>query len=343
MTARDCYRLLNLSSRSSWDEIKSRFRTLVWECHPDRHPDNPQAAARFRQLMAAYEYLRGQKLKRKPGRQYYRGGIKVRDEVFEEFFGIVHRPPMSRSAGPDFRYDLRIPLAAALKGVEQTIEIPRFLACTACNRSGRRPGRQEVCPECQGRGRRPLGPGLLNKTGPVCRRCQGSGELLRELCPVCEGVGYRVSRQCLAVKVPAGTEDGTRLRFLGQGGEGLFDGPAGNLEVVISVEPHEFFARKGNDLHCRFQVSFAQAALGGAVMVPTLDGERPLHLPQGTQSGQIFRFVGAGAPGGPHSPPGDQIIEVVVTTPEGLTAAQRRLLEEFAQLSGQPRSLAAHE
>ncbi len=344
MTARDCYRLLNLSPRSSWDEIKSRFRALVWECHPDRHPDNPQAAAQFRRLMEAYEYLRNRR-RRPPdaARNYYRGGFRVQDEVFEEFFGILNRPPMSRSAGPDFRYDLRISFLASLKGLEQVIEIPRLRACQACDRSGRSPGRQQVCPDCEGLGRRPLGPGMLKKTGPLCRRCQGTGELLREVCPACQGMGYQVNRQRFAVKVPAGIEDGTRLRFEGQGGEGLFDGPPGNLEVVISVEPHHFFARRGNDLHCRFQVSFAQAALGGAVMVPTLDGERPLHLPQGTQSGHIFRFVGAGAPGGPHQPPGDQVIEVVVTTPADLSPAQRRLLEEFSRMAGETQNRAAHE
>ncbi len=344
MTARDCYRILKVSPRSSWEEIRSSFRALVWECHPDRHPDNLQAADRFRRIMEAYDFLRSrQQRSRKGARHYYPSGFKVQDEVFEEFFGISNRAPMSRSAGPDFRYDLRISFVAAVKGMEQTIEVPRLLACTVCQRSGRSPGGQKVCPDCQGRGRRPLGPGLLSRSGPTCRRCQGQGELPTARCPACDGLGYRIDHQRFAVKVPPGTVDGTRLCFEGQGGEGFFDGPPGNLEVVIFVEPHEFFARQGNDLHCRLSVSFAQAALGGAVMVPTLDGERPLHLPQGTQSGQIFRFVGAGTPGGPHRRAGDQIIEVVVTTPADLSPAQRRLLEEFSRLEAGTRSMAAHE
>jgi molecular chaperone DnaJ len=294
--------------------------------------------------MEAYEYLRSRKVRRPmASRQYYRAGFSVRDEVFEEFFGILNRAPMTRSAGPDFRYDLSIPLVAALRGMEKTIEIPRFLACTICNRSGRSAAGRQACPDCEGQGRRPLGPGLLKKTGPTCLRCHGTGELFPEECQACGGLGYLVRRQQVRVKVPPGTENGTRLRFAGQGGEGIFDGPPGDLEVVIFVEPHEFFARKGNDLHCRFLVSFVRAALGGAVMVPTLDGERVLHLPQGTQSGHVFRFKGAGAPGGPQQPPGDQIIEVVVTTPRGLTPMQRRLLEEFSLLESETQSRAAHE
>lgn len=344
MTARDCYRILKVSPRSSWEEIKSSFRARVWECHPDRHPGDPQAAARFRSLMEAYEYLRRRRhLRRAEGGAYYRATSRMADEALEEFFGISARSPVSRSAGPDFRYDLRISFLAALKGAEEIIEIPRIHPCRACDRSGRQPGPREVCPDCQGKGRRPLGPGLLSKTGPLCRRCQGLGEVLPPDCPVCQGLGYLVRHHHVRVIVPPGTEDGTRLRFEGQGGDGVFDGPPGNLEVVISVEPHEFFARRGFDLYCRLPVSFAQAALGGAVMVPTLEGERPLYLPRGTQSGHLFRFVGAGLSRGPHRPPGDQIIEVVVTTPENLSPAQRRLLEEFVELEGQSHSPAAHE
>lgn len=344
MTAWEGYRILEVSPKASWEEIRSRFRALVYACHPDRHPDNPEAASRFRRVVEAYETIRAARSRSRQRRQhYYRTDFQVKDELFEEFFGIFANSRESRTPGPDFRYDLRISFIAALQGLETTISVPRVQACPRCRSTGLEPGgHTHLCPDCQGNGRRSLGPGLL-RLGRVCQRCQGQGRLPEFSCRACRGTGYQNTVQSYLVKVPAGTQDGARLRFVGEGGKGLHNGPPGNLEVVISVEPHAFFTRRGRDLHCKVEISFAQAALGGTIRVPTLDGFRSVHLPQGMQSGRVIRFRGAGAPGGPDQAAGDQIVEVVVTTPERLTPGQRQVLEEFQRLEQGEVSFAAHE
>ena len=344
MTAWEGYRILKVSPRASWDEIRSRFRALVYACHPDRHPDNPEAVSRFRQVMEAYEAIRTARARsRKRSREYYRTDFQVKNEVFEEFFGISSSDQAESVSGPDFRYDLRISFLAAVQGSETTIEVPHLRSCPYCAGSGQIiRGHEPPCPDCQGTGRRPLGPGML-RLGPVCGRCRGRGRLVERACLACQGSGYCNQPRSYHLKIPAGTRDGARLSFRGEGGKSLRNGPPGNLEVVISVEPHTFFIRKGNDLYCKFEISFAQAALGAIVQVPTLDGFRAVQLPRGTQSGKVIRFPGAGAPHGTGQPSGDQIVEVVVTTPRGLTPGQQEILKEFQQLEQEELSFAAHE
>jgi molecular chaperone DnaJ len=344
MTAWESYRILEVSPKASWEEIRSRFRALVYEYHPDRNPDNPSVAAQFRQVVEAYETIRAARARsRKRSQQYYRTDFQVNEALFEEFFGISSTAAATRTSGPDFRYDLRISFVAAMQGLETTIEVHRVQPCPHCDSTGQGlRSHQHLCPDCQGKGYCPLGPGLL-RMGPVCQRCQGKGRLIELSCLACQGTGYQNRPQSYHLKIPAGTEDGARLRFVGEGGKGFRNGPPGNLEVVISVEPHAFFTRQGNDLYCKFEISFAKAALGGMIRVPTLNGFRSVHLPQGTQSGRVFRFRGAGAPGGPNRAAGDQIVKVVVTTPEGLTPGQRQILEEFHQLEQKELSFAAHE
>jgi molecular chaperone DnaJ len=344
MTAWEGYRILEVSPKASWDEIRSRFRVLVYASHPDRNPDNPDAAAQFRRVVEAYETIRAARSRsRKRRQQYYRTDFQVKDELFEEFFGIFSTADRVSTSGPDFRYDLHISFFAAMQGMETTIQVPQVQTCPHCNSTGGdKNSRQHLCPDCQGTGRRFMSPGLL-RLGPACQRCQGQGRLLEFSCLACQGTGYQNKSQNYHLKIPAGTKDGTRLRFVGGGGRGFRDGAPGNLEVVISVERHAFFTRKGNDLHCKFEISFAQAALGGTIRVPTLTGFRSVHLPQGTQSGKVLKFSGAGAPGGPNQSAGDQIVEVVVTTPAGLTPGQRQILKEFQQLEQKELSFAAHE
>jgi molecular chaperone DnaJ len=348
MTLRDHYRILGVSPRAGWEEIRKSFRDLAWRFHPDRNPDNPGAAAQFRQVLEAYEAVgaaRSPVRRRKSAESFYvRPGVRVNDELFSEYFGMRRpEPTAGAGTGPDFRYDLRVAFADAVLGAAMDIEVPRLLACEACGRTGRAPGAPvEICPDCQGTGRRALGPGML-RLGPICSRCQGCGHLILHPCGHCHGSGLALISQTYRVTIPSGTEDGTRLSFPGQGGPGFNNRPPGNLEVVISVEPHAFFIRKGNDLHCRFEISFAQATLGGRVRIPTLRGFRTLTLPRRTESGRRFRLVGEGAPARGQNPPGDQVVTVVVSTPRHLTRGQRAILEELARLEQEPVGAAAHE
>ena len=345
MATREDYRILGVSPRATWDEIQRRYRLLAWQFHPDHHPEDPEAAAQFRRLAAAYDALRQvkDKTRRATARKYVRPRFRNKGQVFEDIFGI-ERPgsPLQQSPGADFRYDLQISFLAAIQGMETDIQVHRDLNCSHCGATGMDPGSShQDCPDCQGYGRNG-GPGML-RFGPLCKRCRGRGRITTRDCPHCQGQGYTWGISHYHLRIPPGTVDGTRLCLAGAGGQGFQNGPPGNLEVRIHVEPHYFFTRVGNDLHCRLQVSFAQAALGGLVNVPTLEGCRPLNLPRGTQSGKVFRLPGGGAPGGPRRARGDQLVEVVVTTPGNLSPGQKAILEEFASLEQEQMSGGGYE
>jgi molecular chaperone DnaJ len=345
MTTRESYRILGISSKAGLEEVRRRFRLLAQKYHPDRNPGKPEAAGKFCRVVEAYEQIQAH-LARTPRheKRYYRSPRSARQEFFEEILGIYPGDQaLGRTLGPDFRYDFRIPFLDALAGLSTTIVVPHLAPCDRCGGSGRVAAAQaRSCPVCQGRGRPVRGPGQF-RSGPGCRRCRGQGLVHDQTCPVCQGTGCHQQPREYLLDIPPGTEDGARLRFMGQGGESYPGGPPGNLEVVISVAPHEFFIRKGRDLHCQFRVSFAQAALGGEVQVPTWRGYVTLNLPRGTQSGCRFCFPAAGAPGDLHQPPGDQIVEVVVTTPDNLTQAQREIVEELDRLGEGEGNRAAHE
>ena len=344
MNTQECYRILGVAAGAGWEEIRRRFRVLARQCHPDHHPNDPGAAVRFRRVVAAYEAIQAAKGRSGQARQEHlrrpRAAV-TEEELFAEFFGILNDDlPLARSPGPDFRYDLRISFAAAILGMETDIAIPRTLPCHLCGGDGQARGSSPIeCPDCQGGGHRYRGPGLL-RFGPVCERCRGQGKIVSQPCPGCGGNGYRRQVRYYHVHIPPGTNNGARLRIPGEGGEGFRNGPPGNLEVVISVAPDRFFTRVGNDLHCRVEISFALAALGGVIEVPTLENHQTLTLPRGTQSGRFFRFPGAGAPGGPQQPRGDQVVEVVVSSPEHLEPGQKEILEEFARLEQEERPAA---
>ncbi len=340
MTTRESYRILGVTSKTEWNEVRRRFRLLAQKCHPDRNPDDPQAAARFRRLVEAYEILRARLARPSRGEKpYYRNPRSLRREFFEEVLGFGPQdeaPPLS--GGTDFRYDLRIPFVDAVMGLSTTIQVPRLTPCARCDTRGWVPAATpQLCPECRSQDRPVRGPGLF-RSGSLCRRCRGAGVIYEWPCPACGGRGHLEESRSYRLHIPAGTEDGARFRFEGEGGASYPGGPPGNLEVVISVEPHEFFTRKGRDLHCKFEVSFAQAALGAEVQVPTLRGYVTLKLPRGTKNGWIFRFPAAGGPGGAQGVPGDQVVEVVVGTPEPLTLA-----EELARVDKSDLTRAAHE
>lgn len=345
MTTRESYRVLGVTPKAGWEEVRRRFRVLVQKYHPDRNPDNPKAVARFRRIMEAYETVQAHRARTPQSEKaYYRSRRSDKQGFFEEVLGINPREePSPRAMGPNFRYDLRIAFVDAILGLNTSIAVPRLVRCDHCGGHGRVPLiHSHTCPDCRGQGRPIKGPGLF-RSGPACRRCLGKGLVQDRFCLACDGKGYQQQSKHYRLDIPPGTEDGERFQFVGEGGESHQDGPPGNLEVVISVEPHEIFTRQGRDLHCQFKISFVKAALGGAVQVPTLWGYTTLNLPRGTQNGCLFRFPAAGAPGTSQQPPGDQIVEVVVTTPEHLNLAQREIMEQLARLEKTQMNRAAHE
>jgi molecular chaperone DnaJ len=333
------YRILGISPSAGWEEVRRRYRALARQHHPDRNPDNPEAAAHFRLVVEAYEAIKeaqaGTKThrRRQAAQNYRHPRFTGKEKAFEDLFGIARSgSTLEQSAGADFRYDLEIPLADAIRGLSTVIGVDRHLNCPPCSGTGLAPGSgYQGCPDCRGRGRRFGGPGQL-RFGPRCDRCQGRGKIAVRTCRHCDGQGRSPETRRYQLDIPPGIRDGTRLHIQGEGGAGFLNGPQGDLVVVVHVAPHEIFTRVGNDLCCRLEVSFAQAALGGQIFIPTLEGYRTFDLPRGTQTGRIFRFPGCGAPGGPQASWGDQVMEVVVTTPESLSPRQKEILAEMARL-----------
>jgi molecular chaperone DnaJ len=337
MTIRDCYLILGVTARSSLEEVRRRYRALARQFHPDHHPDDPAAVAQFRRLAEAYETIQRSRSRSKGASENLRRpSFSDNDELFEDFFGIAAGLARFRQcAGVDFRYDLQISLAAAVRGTQTVIQVDRAINCLPCQATGLAPGSGYVpCPQCQGRGRRYGGPGLL-RFGPVCQFCRGRGQIIDQTCSHCQGQGATRGKREYLLHIPPGTEDGERLRLHGEGGNGFDQGPPGNLEVVIHVAPDDFFTRKGHDIYCQLKVTFAEVVRGAFVLVPTLDGYRTVRLPQGTKDGWFFRIPGAGVPRGPGLPDGDQMMEIVITTPNDFSPRQKELLEEVARLGSE--------
>jgi molecular chaperone DnaJ len=353
MAAPDYYRILGVKRSCTVAEARRRYRLLARRHHPDLNPGDPEAAARFRLVVEAFEAILAAKAAaraktkarshaRKRAAQYRQPRFTGKEDLFEEFFGIYQDASPASSSGADFRYDLEIPFLAAIKGMGTVITVDHQSQCRYCQGAGLAPGTSyRECPECQGRGRRFGGPGLL-RFGPVCGHCLGRGKVVAQPCPHCAGVGSYSDTRDYHLRIPPGTRDGARLHLKGEGGGGFQNGPPGNLEVVIHVTPHDFFTRVGNDIHCQIRVSFAEAALGGPIRVPTLDGFQTVSLPQGTQTGWTSRLVGAGAPGGPLEPPGDQVNEVIVTALQNF-GPWPRPLSELGQPGPEPFERAGHE
>jgi len=317
----ECYRILGVSPKAGLDEVKRRFRLLALEFHPDRNPQDPKAAARFREVAEAYGAIcqrRRQEQSPPPGQKPRKtngnGRRVVSPQDLADLFGFAESSiPFSSFGGPDFRYDLQIPFLAAMWGLEQEIEFRRLVRCGFCQATGLQPGSHyQECPACNGRGRLWASPGQL-KIGPVCDTCQGQGKIITHPCTHCRGQGYLSQLKKYRITIPPGVEDGARIRINGEGGEGFRQGPPGHLVVVVHVEPHRFFTRQGNDLHATLEVSFAQAVLGARIEIPTLVGVRILKLPRGAQSGQSFLFPGLGVPVAGDCHPGNLIITIHIT------------------------------
>ncbi len=350
---RDCYEVLGVTRTATEVEIKSAYRKLAMTYHPDRNPNNPEAEDKFKELTEAYAILAdGEKRSLydrfgHAGVSSSAGGAAGFDpaifqdfgDLFGEFFGFGDlfggggRGRSRAQRGADLREDLNLEFEEAFFGVEKQVKVRRHEACDACRGSGAAPGKAPVqCRTCNGRGQVRYQQGFFS-IARTCPTCQGAGNVITDPCPKCKGEGRLVRERTIEAKVPAGVEDGTRIRFSGYGEAGAFSGPAGDLYVVLHVKEHAFFEREGNDLHCVVPVSFPQAAIGTEIVVQTMEGDYKLKIPEGTQSGTSFRIRNKGVPVLNGHGKGDLHVEVRVQTPGKLTKRQRELLNELGQIS----------
>jgi len=360
-TKRDYYEVLEVTRTSVSEEIKKSYRRLAVKFHPDKNPGDPHAEEQFKELGEAYDVLMDDQKRAAYDRFGHAafaqgsagaGGGGFHDPfdlfrevfggggggIFEQFFGAGGGggggSREARHRGSDLRYDLQIRLEEASAGCEKEIEITKLDACDHCNGSGAEPGsRAASCPTCGGRGQVISSRGFF-QVSQTCPRCRGTGQIVEKPCKHCEGEGRIENTSRIKLKIPAGIEDGSRLRSSRNGEAGIRGGPPGDLYVVIHVKEHEIFQREEDNLFCEVPVKFATAALGGEVRVPTLEGNGSLKIPAGTQGGTLFKLRGKGMPTLSSSVRGDLIVRVLVEVPTRLNAEQRRKLEEFAGLMG---------
>jgi len=345
---RDYYEILGVDRNARGDDLKSAYRKLALKYHPDRNPGDKEAEDNFKEAAEAYEVLRDSE-KRAIYDQYGHQGLEGSGfsgfggfedifssfgDIFEDFFGFgTRRRSRTRvQRGADLRYDLSLTFMDAAFGAETEIDIDKLETCPECNGAGSEPGTQpEPCRQCGGIGQVSRNQGFFT-VRTTCPTCRGNGQVIANPCVGCRGTGQVTARKTVSVKIPAGVDHGSRLRLNGEGEAGAYGGPAGDLYVFISVESHDFFARKDNDVICRIPISFVQAALGDKISVPTLNGEKTLKIPKGTQYGDLFYFHGEGIPSLRNQGRGDQIIQVDIRTPKHLSKKQEVLLRRFADL-----------
>jgi len=356
VSKRDYYEILGVQRGASPDELKRSYRKIALENHPDRNPGDGAAEERFKQASEAYAVLSDPQKRRNydnfgfdgvgmgggPGGFTDFGDLGNFTDLFSDLFGDLFggsrggRPRGGRGQrGADLRYNLDIELADVLEGKEALIDLPKMRACETCEGSGARPGtRPEICGRCGGAGQVNFQQGFFRVSRP-CEACAGAGEIVRERCDDCRGSGRTEGAQSIRVKVPAGVEDGMRLRLSGEGEAGVAGGPPGDLFVVLSIREHPLFERDGPNLHCQVPISFSQATLGTEVDVPTLEGKVKLKIPEGSQTGKVLRLRGKGLPSLRSTARGDQLLHIFAEVPTRLSSRQRELLEEFAAEGGE--------
>ena len=350
---RDYYEVLGLPRDATPEQIKKAYRKLALETHPDRNPGNKEAEKRFKEAAEAYEVLSDAEKRAVYDRYGHEGlkGAPVHDfstfesifeafgdifggpgGLFEEFFGGGRRERGRARAGASLKVELELDFLEAARGCEKTIEIRRAEPCESCAGTGARAGtRPQRCRTCGGRGEVAQMQAFFS-IRTTCPRCGGRGEMIEDPCEDCQGSGTVQKRREIKVWIPAGVDDGVRMRVAGEGEAGGRGGPRGDLYVFISVRPHEFFERDGNDLICEVPITFPQAALGARILVPSLEGKEELEVPRGTQSGTVFRLPGKGFPDLHAGGRGDELVRVIVETPKKLGARQEELLRELAAL-----------
>jgi len=351
MAKSDYYALLGVAKTASEAELKAAFRKLAMKHHPDRNPGDKTAEATFKELNEAYQVLSDPQKRAAYDRfghaAFENGGggpgfgndfassmADIFEDLFGDFTGRQRQQAGGRERGSDLRYNLEITLEEAYAGKTATLKVPTSLACDACSGTGAKPGSQpRRCTTCAGQGRVRATQGFFS-VERTCPSCNGRGETIDDPCRSCNGAGRITRERTLSVNIPAGVEDGTRIRLAGEGEAGLRGGPSGDLYIFLSLKPHPFLQRDGADLFCRVPVSMVAAALGGEVSVPVLDGEDcTVKVPEGTQTGKQIRIKGRGMPVLRARDHGDLYIQVIVETPQKLSTRQRELLREFERES----------
>ncbi|HMM15708.1 MAG TPA: molecular chaperone DnaJ [Parvibaculum sp.] len=359
MSKRDFYEVLGVNKNATADEMKKAYRNLAKQLHPDRNPGDKDAEHKFKELNEAYDVLKDEQSRAaydqfghaafdgtagaraggfNPG---FRGDFSssmsdIFDDLFGEFMGgrRGQRSDGGRTRGQDLRYNMELSLEEAFEGKKAQIRVPSSVSCDTCHGSGAEPGSKPItCTTCQGVGKVRATQGFFT-IERTCPTCHGRGQIIEKPCKVCHGAGRVERERTLSVNIPAGVEDGTRIRLGGEGEAGLRGGPPGDLYIFLSVRPHPIFQRDGADLFCRVPIAMTQAALGGEIEVPTLNGKRvKLKIPEGTQTGRQFRLRDKGMPVVNSREIGDLYIQVTVETPVHLSKKQKELLREFETAS----------
>ncbi len=354
VTKTDYYELLGVRKDANDAEIKTAYRKLAMQHHPDRNPDNPESEAKFKECSEAYSILSdGEKRAAYDrfghaafqnggggggGNPFQGGGFGGQDvgDIFGDIFGEMFNMGGNRRAsrvqrGRDLRFDMTLEFTEAIFGVEREITIRRAETCEDCGGTGAAKGKQpQTCPQCKGAGQVRFQQGFFS-VARTCAQCNGTGSIITDPCKTCAGQTVVEHEHTLLVKVPAGVEQDTRIRYQGEGESGRHGGPAGDLYVVLSVKKHKFFERDGDDVHCVIPISFPQAALGTELEIETLEGRETIKIAESTQSGRQFRLRGKGVPHLNERGKGDLIVEIRVATPTKLTREQKQLMKQLSE------------
>jgi molecular chaperone DnaJ len=347
-TKRDYYEILGVARDADGNQVKAAYRKMALKYHPDRNPGDKEAEDRFKEASEAYEVLRDPE-KRSLYDQFGHQGLEGAGfsgfggfddifssfgDIFEDFFGFGsgRRGRTRARRGNDLRYDIELDFLDAAFGAETKIAIDKLEICDRCEGSRCEPGTApETCRGCGGAGQISRSQGFFTVRTP-CPHCRGTGQSIPSPCKRCGGAGQVKVNKKVSVRIPGGVDNGSRLRLTGEGEASPSGGPPGDLYVFIHVRPHDFFKREGTHVICRIPVGFVQAALGDTIQVPTLEGERDIEIPKGTQPGEVLRLSGEGIPSLKNGQRGDQLVQIDVRTPTGLSRKQESLLREFAKL-----------
>ena len=353
MAKQDYYELLGVSRSAKADDLKKAYRKLAMKYHPDKNQGDKEAEKKFKEINEAYDILKDEQKRAaydRMGHAAFEGGMgagpsaagfdfeasgfgNIFDEMFSEFMGGRTRQADASLRGADLRYNMEISLEDAYKGLKKNIKISTNAACDTCHGAGTAKGtKPETCPICHGQGKVHARQGFFT-IERSCSTCHGLGQIIKDPCKTCHGSGRMRKDKVISVSIPAGIEDGARIRLTSEGEAGLRGGTSGDLYIFLHIKPHKFFHRDGTNIYCQVPISMSTAVLGGEIEVPALDGHKSrVKIPEGTQSGKQFRLKGKGMSILRSTAKGDMYIQTSVETPVNLSKRQKELLEEFASL-----------